>query len=101
MTAEKGTRGYMAPEVYTGSYNEAADVYSLSASMYALANLKPAYTGGAPEVMMKLLVLKAAPEPFDDMCPEELRPILTRGLKLHPADRPKIGAICHPVAHVL
>ena len=94
MTAAKGTRGYMAPQVYMGSYNEAADVFSLSASMYEVANLKPAYSGAAPEDMMKLLILKAAPKPFDDMCPEKLRPIITKGLKLNPADRPTIGAIC-------
>ena len=93
MTKQQGTRGYMAPEVYMGTYNEAADIFSVTASMYELANLKPAYSGAAPEIMMKMLIQKTNPEPFAELCPEELRPIFVKGLKLNPEDRPTIDLI--------
>ena len=42
---------------------------------------------------MKMLFQKADPEPFADICPEELRPIIAQGLKLNPEDRPTIDLI--------
>ena len=94
MTAEKGTRGYMAPEVYDETeYGEAADVFSTAATIFELANLKPAYTGTAAQIMKKLLIRRAGPEPFAEMCPEELRPIIIKGLELDPEDRPTMALI--------
>ena len=93
MTAERGTHGYMAPEVYDGVYSEAADVFSLSITFFEVVNLKRAYTGSSFEIMRKMDT-KAKPESFSETCPEELRPIIEKGMNLNAEKRPTIGVIC-------
>lgn len=80
----------MAPEVYLPGtkYGEAADVFSTCATIFELANLQPAYSGTSAEIMAKMLMQKADHEQFAEICPKDLRPIITRGLKLNPEDRP-------------
>ena len=75
-TVGKGTHGFMAPETYEEVYSVKADIFSLGATIYAVANLKRPYKGEAHQIMFKLNVKKAAPEEFAEHCPDSLCPLL-------------------------
>jgi calcium-dependent protein kinase len=48
-----GSAYYLAPEVFSGSYNEKCDIWSLGIIMYILITGKPPYPGRDPETIMK------------------------------------------------
>ena len=57
MTKQQGTRGYMAPEVYMGTYNEAADIFSVTASMY-----EDAFSKGRSRAIRGIVPRRIAPD---------------------------------------
>lgn len=52
MTVGKGTHGYMAPETYEEKYEFKADIFSLGATLYEVANLHKAYNGPGHQIML-------------------------------------------------
>ena len=93
MTAGKGTHGYMAPEAYEAEYGTSADIFSLGATLFEVANLKKAYTGTGIQIMKKLVIKQSGPEEFAEHCPQEIRPLLTKCLTLDHENRPDIHEV--------
>ena len=92
-TVGKGTHGFMAPETYEEVYSVKADIFSLGATIYAVANLKRPYKGTVNQIMFKLNIKKAAPEEFAEHCPDSLCPLLLQCLTLDDAHRPNIDQV--------
>ena len=93
MTAGRGTLGYMAPEMYEETYGTTADIFSLGATLFEVANLKKAYTGTGNQIMKKLVIKQAGPEEFAAHCPQQIRPLLLKCLTLDEENRPDIKGV--------
>ncbi|MFE0088039.1 protein kinase [Streptomyces sp. NPDC058991] len=82
-----GTPSYMAPEQWTGGpASPAADVYAATATFYECVTGRKPYTG---ENFAELALRHTtAPVPVDGV-PEELRPLIRRGMAKSPQERPE------------
>src|SRR4051812_8322828 len=81
-----GTCYYMAPEIASGKYHKAIDIYAIGVILYEMLTGKVPFQGETPqEVLMKHLTaqldLAALPEPY--------RGIVARALAKDPAKRPE------------
>ncbi|MFJ5214185.1 protein kinase [Streptomyces sp. NPDC088354] len=85
-----GTPAYMAPEQWTGlSASPATDVYAATATFYeCLTGTKPFAGQNIAELAVQHI---EGPVP-EEGTPEELRPLLRRGMAKEPADRPADAA---------
>ncbi|MFJ4990319.1 protein kinase [Streptomyces sp. NPDC088732] len=85
-----GTPAYMAPEQWTGlSASPATDVYAATATFYeCLTGRKPFHGENFAELAVRHI---EGPVPVDGT-PEELHPLLRRGMAKEPADRPADAA---------
>ena len=93
-----GTPLYTAPEVYTGNYNMAADVWSLCATFYEIFNGEPPYMKPGIDNPHALALSKMDPKNFVPLdhkqCPDKyFRKVLNLALSTKPDDRMKIKVI--------
>ena len=94
-TAEKGTIGYIAPEVYVGGkYGAAADVYSLGVLLIELCTLDRPFPELTKAIAVYLAVVKERrrPELPKDVAPW-LRRLTEACLSYDPRDRPSATEI--------
>ncbi|MCB1041136.1 MAG: protein kinase, partial [Acidimicrobiales bacterium] len=85
-----GTYAYSAPELLKGSRaTPASDVFSLGATLYALAAGRPAFTTGtdeSPAAVMWRLVTEDPP-PLPSTVPAPLREVIERSMAKEPGER--------------
>ena len=83
-TQSVGTVHYMAPEISTGNYNKAIDIYAAGVILYEMLTGKVPFDGeSAGEILMKHLTSP----PDLSIVPPAFVPILTKALNKNPAQR--------------
>jgi WD40 repeat protein/tRNA A-37 threonylcarbamoyl transferase component Bud32 len=92
MAPRAGTPSYLPPEVARGdpdAITTAADVYGLSAVLYALLTGEPPFAGGSKEQVIRDVAHKPPPRPRDRnlRVDRDLEIICLKGLSKEPKDR--------------
>ena len=87
-----GTLTYMSPEQAMGdrhAVDHRTDVYSLGATLYELATLRPAFDGDSREALFRQITLECPPAPrsINPAIPPELETIVLKALEKDPVDR--------------
>ncbi len=84
-----GTLRYMAPERFRGASDRRGDIYSLGATLYELATLRPPFEGADPIGLIELIrnTSPAPPSHLDRDIPRDLETIVLKALAQDPKDR--------------
>ncbi len=94
-----GTLPYMSPEQALGrkeDLDQRTDVYSLGATLYELATLRPLFEGRDRETLLRRIAFEepARPRRRERAVPEDLETILLKAVAKDPRDRyPDAGAL--------
>ncbi len=83
-TVSVGTVHYMAPEIGSGSYTQAIDVYALGVILYEMLTGQLPYTGAS---MAEVLMRHLRDEPDLTGVPAEFVPVIQKALAKDPKDR--------------
>ena len=86
-----GTMRYIPPEAFSGEWSERGDIYSLGATLYELATLKPAFSAEDHPQLIKLITSGDQPiTPIHQTQPgisKDLETIITKALSFDPNNR--------------
>ncbi len=87
-----GTLRYMSPELARAGgviVDQRTDIYSLGATLYELATLRPAFDGGDREALLRRVALDepAAPRKLRPSIPRDLETIILKAMAKEPASR--------------
>lgn len=85
-----GTPAYMPPEQARGDHQattESADIYALSATLYAVITGRQPHHGSVSRVLQRLREGRPPPPIDPHICPPDLRMIVERGLQADPRHR--------------
>lgn len=84
-----GTYRYMAPERFDGRCDERSDVYSLGATLYELATLRPAFEGSDRETVSKHVLRHdiVAAKLVQPEVPADFDAIISKAMSLDPGKR--------------
>ena len=84
-----GTPQYMAPESFQSQYDQRSEVYCLGLTLYELATLRPAFSGGTTAELIQQITTGPPPTPrkIDPRIDRDLDTIIQRAIALRPVDR--------------
>lgn len=83
-TVSVGTVHYMAPEIGSGSYSKAIDIYALGVILYEMLTGGLPFTGSS---MAEILMRHLQDRPDVGAIPEPFRSVILKALQKNPADR--------------
>ncbi len=84
-----GTLRYMAPERFSGWFDELSDLYSLGITLYELVTQRPAFES-ADRMALVEAITKIGPTPprkIDDEIPRDLETIILQAIRRDPDER--------------
>ncbi len=97
-TVSVGTVHYMAPEIGSGSYSKAIDVYALGVILYEMITGRLPFTGSS---MAEILMRHLNDRPDTTGIPEPFAGVIARSLSKNPQDRfPDVNAMVDAVVSV-
>ncbi len=84
-----GTPQYMAPESFQSIYDPRSEVYCLGLTLYELATLQPAFSGGSTAELIQQITTRtpAAPRKLDSRIDRDLETIIQKAIALRPESR--------------
>ncbi len=83
-TVSVGTVHYMAPEIGSGSYTKAIDIYALGVILYEMLTGRLPFTGSS---MAEILMRHLQDRPDVGAIPEPFKSVIVRALQKNPLDR--------------
>lgn len=83
-TVSVGTVHYMAPEIGSGSYTKAIDIYALGVILYEMLTGRLPFTGSS---MAEILMRHLQDRPDVGAIPEPFKSVIVRALQKNPIDR--------------
>lgn len=86
-----GTLCYLAPEIFSGTFDERSDVFGLGVTLYEFATLNPAFADSNPAEAVKRIASQSfhpkRPREFDASIPRDLETILLKSMAEQPQHR--------------
>ncbi|TXT29243.1 MAG: serine/threonine protein kinase [Planctomycetota bacterium] len=84
-----GTLRYMAPERFSGWFDELSDLYSLGITLYELVTRRAAFEGADRAALIEAItnVGPLAPRKIDDEIPRDLETIILQAIRRDPDER--------------
>ena len=84
-----GTISYMAPEQFSGRFDQRSDIYSLGLTLYEFATLCPAVPAGSRAEMIRQATTcrPAAPRTLNAAIPRDLETIILKAISIEPKHR--------------